>query len=197
MSVVIIAYPPGAGGNHLKNILLMDSSFENSYELNLDKYNSGSGEVHSTPGRNIQEYKITQAKNAKRDYVLHGHFGELAPYRDQINSLPNKKFILISIDLHRDKTLLSIRQNRLGQHSHDYYLYEEQEYLYQSQFYQIYFTAKSENIYTIPLNEFWHPSLYHYGIISRLNSFLNKNIDVEEAQVLNNRWHINNNIDFY
>jgi hypothetical protein len=197
MTVTIIAFPPGAGGNHLKNMLLMDRSFENSYELNLDNYNNGNREVHSAPGRNIQEHKILQAKNATEDYVLHGHFGELAQYRDQIVSIENKKFILITLDTQRDKFLLGTRQKRLGQHSHDYYLHEEQEYLYQSKFYQIYFTTVLSNIYTIPVNEYWHPNLFHYGVLNRVNTFLNKNINVSEAQVLHNRWHINNDINYY
>ena len=197
MSVVIIAYPPSAGGNHLKNILLMDHSWENSYELNLDPYNRGDREVHSTPGRNMQEYKLQNAKGSVKDYLLHGHFGELTPYRDQINSIEDKKFILITIDTERDKYLLNRRQHKLGQQSHPYYLYEEQEYLYQPQFYQIYFTANIENVYTISLNEFWHPNLNQYGIVNRLNSFLNKSVDAEEAQVLHRHWHINNHIDFY
>jgi len=197
MSVVIIAYPPAAGGNHLKNILSLDRSFENSYELNTDKYNNGDREVHSTPGRNMQDYKIEQAKNAKQDYILHGHFGELAPYRTQINLIEDKKFVLITINTARDKFLLNNRQHRLGQYSHHYYLHEEQEYLYQPQFCQNYFTALPVNIYTIALNDFWHPNLHHYEIVKQLNDFLNKNINVDEAQVLHRHWHINNHIDFY
>lgn len=197
MSVVIIAYPPSAGGNHLKNILLMDQSWENSYELNLDTYNRGDKEVHSTPGRNMQQYKLQNAKTARKDYVLHGHFGELTPWREQINSIEDKKFILITIDTERDKDLLNDRQNNLGQYSHPYYLYEEQEYLYQPYFYQTYFTAKLENVYNLPLHEFWCPNIHHYGIVNRLNSFLNKNIDANEAQVLHTNWHTNNDINYY
>lgn len=198
MSVTIIAYPPSGGGNHLKNILCLDSNFANSHDLNRDKYAQGDREVHSTDGRNLQPYKFEAAESATQDYVLHGHFGELALWRNRICALPNKKWIVISIDTQRDKDLLNSRQHHLGQFSHEYYLNEEQPYLYQPCIYQTYFTTLPENIYTLALNDFWHGDLEHYKIIEQLNNFLNKNINVSQAQVLHRQWHVNNNInDFY
>jgi hypothetical protein len=197
MTVVVIAYPPSAGGNHLKNILCLDPSFANSRELDQTKYTKGDREVHSTPGRNIQEYKIDAAVISKTDYVIHGHFGELATERDRINAIIDKKFIVVSIDTDRDKFLLDTRQGRLGQLGHPYYLNEEQPYLYQPYFYQTYFTGRSENIYTIALNDFWHPDLTTYNIVPGLNTFLNKNIDQKQAQVLHNQWQTNNAMDYY
>lgn len=197
MTVVVIAYPPGGGGNHLKNILCLDPSFANSTDLDQSKYTSGEREVHSTPGRNMQEFKILEAETAAGDYILHGHVGELAPYRNRINSISNKKWILISIDSSRDQYLLDTRQHRLGQFGHEYYLKEEQPYLYQAEFYQSYFTGSAENIYTIALTDFWNSNLAQSQIIQQLNVFLNKNIDQEQAQVLHNHWHINNDINYY
>jgi hypothetical protein len=197
MTVVVIAYPPSAGGNHLKNMLCIDPNFANSNDLDQTKYTNGDREVHSTPGRNIQEYKITAAENSASDYIIHGHFGELAIERNRINAIADKKFIVVTIDTERDRYLLSNRQGRLGQMSHPYYLDEEQPYLYQPYFYQTYFTGQPENIYTIALNDFWHPDLTAHNIIPGLNTFLNKNVDQEQAQVLHNHWHINNDINYY
>lgn len=197
MTVVVIAYPPAAGGNHLKNILCLDQSFANSNDLDMDKYTSGKREVHSTTGRNMQQYRIESAESAEQDYVLHGHFGELAPWRERVNAIVDKKFLVISINSDRDQYLLDNRQHRLGQWGHEYYLREEQPYLYQSELYQTYFTARPENIYTIALNDFWHPDLQQYKIIEQLNGFLNKNISNESAQFLHRQWHINNDITYY
>lgn len=197
MTAVVIAYPPAAGGNHLKNILCLDSAFENSSDLNMEKYISGNREVHSTDGRNIQEFRIQAAEAITGDYILHGHFGELAPWRDRINAIVDKKFLIVSIDTERDRFLLDQRQHRLGQHSHEYYLHEEQPYLYHPELYQTYFTAGSENVYTIALNEFWHPDLQQYKIIEQLNSFLNKSVNLDQAQFLHRQWHINNDITYY
>lgn len=197
MSVVIIAYPPSAGGNHLKNILCLDKSFANSSDLNIDNYTSGNREVHSTTGRNMRLQRVEHAIESQQDYILHGHFGELAPWRSQINSIQDKKWILINIDSERDRYLLDIRQHRLGQWGHEYYLNEEQPYLYQPEFYQSYFTGQRENIYTMVLNDFWNPSLEQSQIIQQLNIFLNKDINVDQAQTLHTHWHVNNNIDYY
>jgi hypothetical protein len=197
MTTVVIAYPPSGGGNHLKNILCLDPSFSNSSDLDVSKYTNGDREVHSTPGRNVQEHKVSAAAISKSDYIIHGHFGELATQRDQINAIYDKKFVVVTIDSDRDKFLLDTRQHRLGQMGHPYYLNEEQPYLYQPYFYQNYFTGLPENIYTIALNDFWHPNLNTHNIIPGLNTFLNKNVDQEQAQVLHNHWHINNDINYY
>jgi len=197
MTVVVIAYPPSAGGNHLKNILCLDRSFANSKDLDQTKYTNGNREVHSTPGRNMQECRVAEAERSDTDYILHGHFGELAPYRNRINSISNKKWVLISIDSPRDQYLLDNRQHRLGQFGHEYYLKEEQPFLYRVEFYQSYFTSSIENIYTIALNDFWNPDLNQSQIIQQLNVFLNKNIDTAQAQVLHSQWHINNDITYY
>jgi len=198
MTALVIAYPPSGGGNHLKNILCLDKSFGNSSDLNTEVYTNGEREVHSTSGRNVQPFRVeAAAQDPHREYIIHGHFGELATQRDQINAIVDKKFIVVTIDTNRDRYLLNIRQNRLGQMSHPYYLDEEQPYLYQPYFYQTYFTGLPENIYTIALNDFWHPNLTAHDIIPGLNTFLNKNVDQEQAQVLHNHWHINNDINYY
>ena len=197
MSTVIIAYPPSGAGNHLKNMLCLDPSFANSSDLDISVYTKGLREVHSTSGRNMHESRISEAEAAEQDYILHGHFGELAAFRDRINAIQDKKFVLLTIDTERDRYLLNNRQGRLGQMSHEYYLNEEQPYLYQPEFYQTYFTGLPENIYTIALNDFWHPNLATHNIIPGLNAFLNKQVDQEQSQFLHTHWHKNNQVDFY
>jgi hypothetical protein len=198
MTALVIAYPPGGGGNHLKNILCLDKSFGNSSDLNVDVYTRGEREVHSTSGRNVFPERVEAAVNdSHHKHIIHGHFGELATQRDQINSIVDKQFLILTIDTVRDRYLLENRQRRLGQMGHEYYLNEEQPYLYQPYFYQTYFTGLAQNIYTIALNDFWHPDLNEYKIVQQLNTFLNKNVDQEQAQFLHTHWHKNNQVDFY
>jgi hypothetical protein len=197
MTVVVIAYPPAGGGNHLKNILCLDKSFDNSSDLDISKYTSGEREVHSTTGRNMQEHRVNEAETATQDYILHGHFGELAPWRTRINAIEDKKWIIININTVRDRRLLDERQHRLGQWGHEYYLNEEQPYLYQPEFYQTYFTGRTESVYTISINDLWNPDFEQSKIVHQLNVFLNKNIDQAQAQFLHSHWHTNNHIDYY
>lgn len=193
MSAVVIAYAPGAGGNHLKNLLCLESTFGNSPDLDSTVYSTATqppGTVHSIPGRNVRADLIEKyCNNPDKTWIIHGHFGELAPYRSQINAIENKKFIVISIDSDQDRQLLTKRQERLGHRQHPYYINEEQPYLYKSEVYTSYFTATTpEDVCVIPLYEAWHPNLVESKIIARLNNFLNININIDTAQTLHNRW---------
>ena len=198
MQATVIAYPPSGGGNHLKNLLCLSGVFVNSNDLNLDPYETGNREVHSTPGRNMHQYRIADALSSSGDFILHGHFGELAPYRETINRAQDKKFIVITIDTPHDRDLLQNRQGRLGQLSgHEYYLHEEQYFLYQPAVYSTYFTGQESAIFSFPLTELWHPVINYTTTWDRLNSFLGTNIDLAQAQRLHDQWRANNNLNDY
>jgi len=197
VQATIIAYPPSGGGNHLKNLLCLSSTFANSNDLNLEPYQTGNREVHSTSGRNMNEYRMTDALSSSGDFILHGHFGELAPFRSEINKIEQKKFVIVTIDTDRDRRLLESRQGRLGQRSHDYYLHEEQYFLYQSAMYNTYFTGQESEIFSFPLTELWHSVINYNGTWDRLNSFLGINIDLAQAQRLHDQWRANNQMSNY
>jgi len=197
LSVTIIAYPPSGGGNHLKNLLCLDGAFSNSGDLNFEPYNTGNREVHSTAGRNMNQHRMVEALDSTGDFILHGHFGELAPYRETINNIQNKRFVIITIDTQKDRHLLQSRQNQLGQHSHEYYLHEEQYFLYQSAMYSTYFTGQESAIFSFPLTELWHPVINYTTTWDRLNSFLGINIDLVQAQRLHDQWRVNNQMSTY
>ena len=197
VQATIIAYPPSGGGNHLKNLLCLSGAFANSNDLNLEPYETGNREVHSTPGRNMNQYRMADATASSGDFILHGHFGELAPYRETINSFQNKKFVIITIDSSHDRHLLQSRQSRLGQQSHHYYLHEEQYFLYQPQMYSTYFTGQESEIFSFPLTELWNPVINYTTAWDRLNSFLGINIDLAQAQRLHDQWRANNQMSTY
>jgi len=197
MQITIIAYPPSGGGNHLKNLLCLSGTFANSNDLNLEPYETGNREVHSTGGRNMNQYRIADALSSAGDFILHGHFGELAPYRETINNVQNKKFVIISIDSSHDQYLLQRRQSRLGQQSHPYYLHEEQYFLYQPQMFSTYFTGQESKIFSFPLTELWHPVINHSTTWDSLNSFLGITIDLAQAQHLHDQWRANNQMSTY
>jgi len=196
MAAVVIAYPPMAGGNHLKNLLCLDSSFANSSDLNTGVYTDPSvqpvGTVHSVGGRNVHKYLIDAVTaDQEKTWLIHGHFGELAPFRTQLNSLNFKKYIIITIDTATDKQLLFERQQRLGGTSgHPYYLDEEQQYLYQPSLYETYF--ESDEILTCSISQVLDPDLNRSKIINQFNNYLNTNINVSQAQELHTLWWNNN-----
>lgn len=197
VQATIIAYPPSGGGNHLKNLLCLSDAFANSSDLNFEPYETGNREVHSTSGRNMNQYRMADALASSGDFILHGHFGELSPFRETINSIQHKRFVIVTIDTQQDRRLLQTRQNRLGQQSHDYYLHEEQYFLYQPQMYSTYFTGQEYDIFSFPLTDLWHSAINYNGTWNRLNSFLGINIDLAPAQRLHDQWRANNQMSSY
>jgi len=186
-----VAYCPAAGGNHLKNILSLSSTFANRGEMDLtvyDRADQTSGAVHSIDGRNVQDVFIERMlQHPDQCWLLSGHFGELAPVRQSLSTV-DRKFLIITMNQSIDRRLLERRQHRLGQQCHPYWLEEEQLYLYQPDIYQTYFGVDSTDIATISLYDLWHPTLKDHSVISHINAFLNINIDQDSAQNLQKKW---------
>lgn len=198
MSAVIVAYCPSAGGNHLRNILCLSSSFINSTDFDstiYDRADQTSGTVHGIAGRNIQEEYLKRVVDNPMDcFALAGHFGELAEHRETLLNI-EKKFIIISIDTAQDRRLLERRQQRLCQQSHPYWLDEEQPFLYRPAMYQSYFATLPSNILTIPLYDLWHPTFNDNRVIHCINDFLNIDIDTSDigpTHTLHKKWRANN-----
>lgn len=191
MSAVIVAYCPSAGGNHLKNILSLSSTFANHSEMDLSVYeriDSTSGAVHSIDGRNVQDIFIERMHaHPNQCWLMSGHFGELSPVRSALLTV-EKKFVIVTIDTVQDRRLLSYRQTRLGQQCHPYWLEEEQLYLYQPLMYRTYFDVAPENITTVSLYDLWHPTLCDGTVIDRINDFLKIDISPESALNLQKKW---------
>jgi hypothetical protein len=191
MAAVIVAYCPAAGGNHLKNLLSLSSSFANHAEMDLtvyDRADQTSGAVHSIDGRNVQDVFIDRMlDHPSQCWLLSGHFGELAPIKSTLLTV-DKKFLIITIDTVIDRRLLERRQQRLGQHCHPYWLEEEQLYLYQPEMYQTYFNVDPANIATVSLYDLWHPTLQDGTVITKINQWLDIDIELDTAQNLQKKW---------
>jgi len=191
-SAVVIAYPPMAGGNHFKNLLCLWPEFGNSSDLRTGVYTDPNtepqGTAHSVGGRNVHEFLFDNIfQNPESTWLVHGHFGELAPFRQQLNSIDRVKYIVISIDTDHDRQLLFSRQERMGGTSgHPYYLDEEQPYLYQPAMYQTYF--RSDTVLSTPISQAWHPDLQESKLFHTWNNHLNINVDHTQAQKLHTLW---------
>lgn len=191
-NAVVIAYPPMAGGNHFKNLLWLDPVFGNSGDLRSSVYTDPStdppGTAHSVGGRNVHQYLFDDIF-AKPEYtwVISGHFGELAPWREQLNSIDCVKYIVITIDTGEEINMLYQRQEKLGGTSgHPYYLEEEQPYLYDAAMYSTYF--RSDCVLTTSLSQAWDPDLTSSKLIDTWNKYLNTNVDITAAQQLHALW---------
>lgn len=175
----------------------MAGSFANSSDFNPEVYEYAHapvsdsqpvGTVHSTGGRNVHKYLFEKIFAApEKTWIIHGHFGELAPFRNELNLINNKKYIIITIDTDLDRKMLLERQQRLGGTSgHPYYLDEEQPYLYQPPMYTTYFT--SDDTLNTSIECAWHPNLSESKLIDTWNNYLNINIDITQAQHYHTLW---------
>jgi len=183
MTTIIIPFPPGGGGNHLKN-LLVD---------NISKLKYTSPTVHQTPGRNLQASQVNEVlANPDATHVLHGHFGEIMSYQNQIRDIKDKKFIIICNDNSQDHQLLSKRREQLGYvtFKNGDYFEGEQVFLYESFMYHRYFNVPMENIMNIPISEWFVEDIK--SVIDKINCFLNFNLDVDVANKLHKIWYRNN-----
>jgi len=200
MTVNIIAYPPGGGGNHLRNIVSLDERFRDQWpwpwvieqSVGLAPYDHPTGvpgEVHSLPGRNMHAVfteHITQ--NPLGEYLLLGHFGELAPYAAAIRAWHHVQWLLITIDQAIDRELLRSRQQRLQYHP--YWLDEEQIWLYRTEMYTQYFDADAAHIYTVPLHLLWQENIQ--SVLDHIEAWFDLDIDRPQADILHRKWrHLN------
>ena len=198
MSINIIAYPPGGGGNHVKNLLDLSGMFRDQWPwpwvrkqyVGLQSYYQPMGppgEVHSLPGRNIHEVFVDHiTAHPLQQYLLQGHFGELAPHAAAIRSWCGVKWLILGMDDPRDRDLLRQRQHRL--HYHPYWLDEEQIFLYRAEMYQHYFGASLDQIHVLPLRLLWQEDLVTSGVLDILRSAFEISIDPQPAQALHARW---------
>jgi hypothetical protein len=180
----------------VKNLCNLDGGFDDQWPwawvqeqcVGLAPYHSPvgqTGEVHSLPGRNIHEVFVNEiCSNYSGNYLIQGHFGELAPHAQAIRSWPSVRWLLITMDDPRDRELLRQRQQRLQYHP--YWLDEEQIFLYRAEMYTHYFGAMPGKIYQLPVRHLWNPDIaFVLDILQRSFDLI---IDPDTAQMLHHKW---------
>ena len=198
MPVNIIAYPPGGGGNHLRNLCDLDGRYMDQWpwdwvreqHVGLLPYVNPPGqpgEVHSLPGRNIHEVFVDEiSTHPGSHYLLQGHFGELAPYADAIRSWPTVRWLIMTMDDAQDRDLLRQRQHRLQYHP--YWQDEEQIFLYRPEMYIKFFGAVQANIHRISVRQFWQRDIIASETLAVIQKAFDIEIDPDTAQALHHKW---------
>ena len=198
MSINIIAYPPGGGGNHLRNLCDLDGRFQEQWpwqwvreqRVGLAPYDSPQGmpgEVHSLPGRNIHEVFVEQVTaQPTAHYILQGHFGELAPHAAAIRSWPDTRWLLVTMDREQDRHLLRQRQQRLQYHP--YWLDEEQIFLYRAEMYTHFFAARPDRVHGVSVEQLWQRDVTETGVLEVIAQAFDIAVDDTAARVLHHKW---------
>lgn len=192
MANVFVVYPPGAGGNHLKNLLCLSGSYINSDDLDPAIYDATDrppGEVWSVGGRNLQDIFFDRIQdNPGSSSILTAHFGELVAQRSRFDLVPDRKLIIITIVVAQSRQRLMARQHRLGQTVHPYWLDEELVHCYQTDMYARFFGVPAQCCVELQLHELWSQDLWQAGVVDRLENFLDIKVPIEPTKSLHQKW---------
>jgi len=192
VSNVFVVYPPGAGGNHLKNLLCLSGAFINSNDLDpaiYDAEDRAPGEVWSVGGRNLQSVFFDRIwHNPGSRSILTAHFGELVAQQSQFDQVPDRKLIIITMAQAQSRQRLMVRQTRLGQNVHSYWLDEELVHCYRTAMYARFFGVSADCCFELELQELWSHDLWQNQVIDRLEQFLAIRVPDEPARGLHQKW---------
>ncbi len=190
--LTLVVYAPGAGGNHLKNLLCLSSHYANAADLDPAVYKRPDperppGEVWCVGGRNLQPVFFERMIDCNQSWVLAAHAGEMFEYWQQLSTVKNKKIIVVSLDNAAARRQLDQRQIRLGQCIHPYWLDEELQPLYQADTLAHLFDFSVDDCYTLPLENFWSRS-FVADKFQQIKQFLNIDIDNVAADEYHQLW---------
>lgn len=169
----VIAFPPWAGGNHVKNLLEFTEENFNGY---LDLYTGKDKKVHAQEGSNLTKQKFD------KNNILHGHFGEIMSLRKEFAEV-DKRWILVSPDTYECRSILVNRGKHL---TLDSYFDHEQIFLYEPHMFNTYFRTPMQDIMNISVYELFADDID--GVLDRLNFFLGNTINKVKAKELHKIW---------
>jgi hypothetical protein len=196
--LTLVVYVPGAGGNHLKNLLCLSNSYANCNDLDPAVYERPDperppGEVWCVGGRNLQEIFFERmVEHNDQNWILAAHVGEMFQYQQQLAAITNKKIVVISLEHEPSRRQLDHRQIRLGQCIHPYWLDEELIHIYQAHTLSRLFGTTGDKYFTLPIQDFWHKNFAKSLAFSQLESFLNIKTDSDLVDQYHRLWHAAN-----
>jgi hypothetical protein len=192
MSTVIVVFPPGAGGNHLRNIVV--SCYDGTDQFKKI-YRNQTTIAHARVGCNLHHYHLENAvAHQDQVHVVHGHFGEIMSFQNQIRGIPDKKFIILSPDTPADSAMLNLRRLAVGQTQlvDGDYFDGEQVFLYEPFMYHWYFQTPMDNIMNISISDWFTQDID--PALDKLSYFLGCNIDKEKINSVHKGWIEANNL---
>ena len=175
---LIICFPPFAGGNHVKNILHLNEDNFHHYKQIYTRDRKNRIGVHAVEG----EPNLSKEKYHKNN-IVNGHFGEIMSVREDIRQTVNKKWILISPDTYKCRSILYKRSGVLPL---DGYYDHEQIFLYEPHMMHNYFGSKMEDIMNISVYELFSDDIN--PVLDRIDFFLPYEMDKDKAKYLHKIW---------
>jgi hypothetical protein len=138
--------------------------------------------------------KIEQLAYQDQVHVVHGHFGEIMSFQNQIRAIPDKKFIILSPDTPEDSAMLNKRRLAVGQTQlvDGDYFDGEQVFLYEPFMYHWYFQTPMDNIMNVSISDWFTQDID--SVLDKLSYFLRCTVDKDKINSIHKDWIEANNL---
>lgn len=178
---IFVIYPPGAGGNHIANMLSTDRRFQ--FRANVQDYvNHEHNNAHVTKIKNLNRLHVEKISSLE-NHVLCGHWAEFYWLLNDgiVEKFPNRQIVIVkfpkqsSIAYHR-----FLKQNNVNSE----YLIQEQTSLYTTKIVQS--TFGEFDIFEIDSDMIFNTSLDNFFKFT--DQEMNLSLDINQCNQMHRVW---------
>ena len=182
---LFVIFPPGAGGNHLANIIALSDRFNRP--IDYTRYDNINGPAHFSKIQNLEITSEEIRSMATQNNVLCSHLAQYLWQEDCIKEhLPNRKYIII--DLYRADATVRERMNKMFFPYQDNYMWEESSTLYSSKYFGL-LTGETDYFY-VNVGMIATPDIM--PLLTYLKTDLGLTIDQLSATTIHQKWYNSN-----
>ena len=178
---LFVIFPPGAGGNHLANIISVGNRFSSRFYVGNYKNLVGNAHVSNIKNLQIDQATIDQLKTTSN--VLCGHLAEYLWAQDLVCQLPNRKYLVLEFG----STLSDVVRNRmikLYPAYQDNYFVQEIATLYSQRYVEQ--ILGETDFFRLDVNVLFQEDVS--DLLTSIEQDLDLNLDRFEIQELHNKW---------
>lgn len=182
---IFVIFPPGAGGNHLANIMALSGRFNR--EIDYNQYNNIKGPAHFSKIQNLEiSLEEIQSISAQNN-VLCSHLAQYLWRQDLVKEyLPNRKYVIV--DLNSASPQVRERMNKsFFPYQHDY-MWEESSTLYSSKYFGL-LTGETDYFY-VNVGMIVTPDIK--PLLTYFATELGLTIDQDHATAIHQKWYGSN-----
>lgn len=174
-------FPPGAGGNHLANIISVGNRFSLRFDIN--NYHNLTGNAHVSNIKNLQIDQDTIDQLQSTSNVLCSHLAEYLWVQDFVNQLPNRKYLVLEFGSALSDTVRKRITKMYPAYQQEYFL-QEISTLYSQQCVQR-LTGETD-FFRLDVNVLFQEDVS--DLLNSLEQDLHLNLDKSVIQELHDKW---------
>lgn len=182
---LFVIFPPGAGGNHLANIIALSGQFNRA--IDYSQYDNIKGPAHFSKIQNLEITSEEMQSISTQNNVLCSHLAQYLWCQDLVKEhLPNRKYIIV--DLNNAGTQVRKRMNKsFFPYQHDY-MWEESSTLYSSKYFNL-LTGETDYFY-VNVGMIATPDII--PLLTYLNTDLGLSINQDSVTKIHQKWYNSN-----